>query len=66
MTNTKNTNVVIDKVALYASNPLFDTTLGRLNHGYNIVTQEQAEAWKKITDKVREATPLEVAASFEV
>lgn len=55
-----------DKVALYVENPQFDRILGRLERGYQIVTKDQAESWLKITNKVREATPQEVAIAYGV
>lgn len=55
-----------DKVAVFAENGLYDSSLGRLQKGYNIVTSENAEAWIKMTNKVRTATPQEVASAYGV
>jgi hypothetical protein len=54
------------KVALFAPNSIFHPSLGRLNNGYTIVDSDKAEEWLKISDKVRQATPQEVASAFEV
>jgi hypothetical protein len=54
------------KVAIFAENGLFDKKLGRLSKGYNITTSSDAEAWMKITNKVRLATPQEVASAYGV
>lgn len=55
-----------DQVAVLAENGLFDVNLGRLSKGYNITNLETAEAWMKITDKVRLASPQEVANAYGV
>jgi hypothetical protein len=54
------------KVALFAPNSLVHPVLGRLNNGYTIVDSSKAEEWLKISEKVRAATPQEVASAFEV
>ncbi len=54
------------KVALFAPNSIVHPALGRLNKGYTIVDSDKAEEWLKISDKVRQATPQEVASAFEV
>ena len=54
------------QVALYSSGKLAHPALGRLDKGYNIVTPTQADEWMKISNKVRMATPEEVAAAYEV
>lgn len=54
------------QVAVFAENGLYDESLGRLDRGYNITTSENAEAWMKITNKVRIATPQEVANAYGV
>jgi len=59
-------NNMSDKVAVFAENGLFDPFLGRLNKGYNIVTEENADAWMHITNKVRLATSQEVANFYGV
>lgn len=56
----------IDKVALYTPNALFHSNLGRLEQGYNIVSSEDANEWLNLSDKVREASPQEVATAFGV
>lgn len=56
----------IDKMALYTPNALFHRNLGRLEKGYNIVSLEDAQEWLQVSDKVREASPHEVAAAFGV
>ena len=54
------------QVAVYSSGKLAHPALGRLDKGYNIVTPAQADEWMKISNKVRMATPEEVAAAYEV
>lgn len=54
------------KVALFAPNSIVHPALGRLNNGYTIVDSDAAKQWLEISDKVREATPQEVASAFEV
>ena len=58
--NNQNNN----KVALFTPNNLFDPTLGRLEKGYTIVSSDTASQWIKISKKVREASPQEVASYF--
>lgn len=60
------TQLTDTKVALFAPNSLVHPSLGRLNKGYTIVTSDKAQEWIKISEKVREATPQEVASAFEV
>ncbi len=55
-----------DTVAVFAENGLFDSSLGRLQRGYNIITLDKAEAWIDITNKVRLATAQEVANAYGV
>jgi len=55
-----------DKVAVFVSNGLYDNSLGRLEKGYQILNSEQADAWMKITSRVREASPNEVASAYGV
>jgi hypothetical protein len=55
-----------DKVAVFCSGRLFHPALGRLDMGYNIVDSHAAEEWMKISKKVREATPQEVASAYGV
>jgi hypothetical protein len=56
----------IDKVAVFVPNPLYCTGLPRLENGYNIISTSEAEQWMKISDKVREASPQELAVFFGV
>jgi hypothetical protein len=63
---TQKTQVALTKVALFAPNSIVYPGLGRLNKGYTIVESDKAQNWLKISDKVREATPQEVASAFEV
>lgn len=63
---TDNVEVKVTKVALFAPNSIYYQPLGRLNKGYTIVDSNVADEWYKISDKVREASPNEVASAFEV
>lgn len=54
------------QVAVYSSGKLAHPALGRLDKGYNILTPAQADEWIKLSNKVRMATPEEVAAAYEV
>lgn len=65
-TQTLKTQAAPTKVALFAPNSIVYPGLGRLNNGYTIVDSDKAEEWLKISDKVREASPQEVASAFEV
>ena len=53
-----------NKVALHTPNNMFHPVLGRLEKGYNVVSKDIADQWIKISDKVREASPHEVAAYY--
>ena len=54
-----------DKIALYIENAsVTDKELGKLVRGYNIVSKEVANQWVEKNDKVRIATPQEVAAAY--
>jgi hypothetical protein len=55
-----------DKVAIFSSGRLFHPTLGRLAYGYNVVDFDVAQEWMKVSEKVREATPQEVASAYGV
>ena len=55
-----------DKVAVFVSGGLYDNSLGRLEKGYQILDLEKADAWIKITSRVREASPNEVASAYGV
>ena len=63
---TPKTQAAPTKVALFAPNSIVFPGLGRLNNGYTIVDSDKAEEWLKISDKVREESPQEVASAFEV
>jgi hypothetical protein len=54
----------IKKVAILSTKNVNWLGVGALGKGYNIVTPEQAEQWLT-RSHVREATPEEVAESFE-
>lgn len=54
------------KVAIFSKGKLFHPTLGRLDKGYSVVSKEDAQEWMKISNKVREATPEEVAMAYGV
>jgi hypothetical protein len=54
------------KVAVYSSGNVYHPSLGRIEKGYTILSPESAEAWKKISNKIREATPEEVAMAYGV
>jgi hypothetical protein len=55
-----------DKIAIFSSGKLFHPTLGRLAYGYNVVDFDVAQEWMKVSEKVREATPQEVASAYGV
>lgn len=55
-----------DKVAVFSSGNLYHPNYGRLEKGYTILTPDTAEAWMNISNKVREATPEEVAIAYGV
>lgn len=55
-----------DKVAVFVSGGLYDNSLGRLEKGYQILDSEKADSWMKITSRVREASPNEVASAYGV
>lgn len=63
---TQKTKAAPTKVALFAPNSIVYPGLGRLDKGYTIVEYDKAQEWIKISNKVREATPQEVASAFEV
>jgi hypothetical protein len=56
----------VEKVAIFSSGKLFHPTLGRLAYGYNVVDFDIAKEWMKVSEKVREATPQEVASAYGV
>lgn len=53
-------------VAVYSSGNLYYQPLGRLEKGYTILSPEVAQQWMTISNKVREATPEEVAIAYGV
>lgn len=55
-----------DMVAVFAENGLFYKGLTTLQKGYNIIRSDEAETWMNITNKVRLATPQEVAQAYGV
>lgn len=58
---------VKEKVALYVeSASVIDKELGKLIRGYNIVPEEVASKWVEKNNKVRVATPQEVAAAYGI
>ena len=52
------------QVAVYSEGKLAHPALGRLDKGYNVVSSAQAEEWMKISNRVRLATPEEVAIAY--
>ena len=58
---------VNNKVALYVENAsVIDKELGKLVRGYNIVPEEVANKWVEKNNRIRIATPQEVAAAYGV
>jgi len=55
-----------ETVAVFSSSKLFHSSLGRLENGYNVVDLATAKEWMKISNKVREASPQEVASAYGV
>lgn len=55
-----------ETVAVFSEGKLFHPNLGRLTAGYNIVDSKTAEEWMKISPRVREASPQEVASAYGV
>ena len=56
----------VDKVAVFSSGNLFHPNYGRLEKGYTILDPDTAKIWMEISNKVREATPEEVAMAYGV
>lgn len=52
-----------DTVAIYSSKNVIWQSVGKVDKGYNIVTEEEAEKWLT-RDHVRLATPEEVAREY--
>ena len=65
-TVAKKTDQVSDKVAVFSSGNMYHPIYGRLEKGYTILNSESAQAWMSISNKVREATPEEVAVAYGV
>lgn len=63
---TKPAEAKKDKVAVFSSGNLFHPNYGRLEKGYAVLDAETAQAWMSISNKVREATPEEVAMAYGV
>jgi hypothetical protein len=60
---TKKKSISPDAVAIYSTNNVSWTSVGKITKGYNIVSKEEAEKW--VTRKsVRIATPEEVASFY--
>ena len=53
-------------VAVFSSGNIFHPTLGRITKGYNVMSPEIAKQWMEISNKIREATPEEVAVAYGV
>jgi hypothetical protein len=51
------------KVAVYSTRNVYLDSLGKINKGYNIISEELAEKWLE-RDHVRIATPEEIAQEF--
>lgn len=56
----------IDKVAVFSSGNIFHPIHGRLEKGYHVLTPESAQEWMIVSNKVREASPEEVAMAYGV
>lgn len=52
------------QVAVYSEGKIAHPALGRLDKGYNIVSSVQADEWMKVSNRVRLATPEEVAIAY--
>lgn len=65
-TNTVKAETKSDKVAIFSSGNLYHPTHGRIQKGYSILDRKTAEAWMEISNKIREATPEEVAVAYGV
>lgn len=63
---TKKVSKEPDKVAVFSSGNIFHPIYGRLEKGYHILTSESAQDWFNISNKVREASPEEVAMAYGV
>lgn len=54
------------KIAVYSQGNVFHPDLGRINRGYSILDPDTAAKWMEISNKIREATPEEVAIAYGV
>ena len=57
---------VSNEIAVFSTGKLHHPVLGRLNSGYSVLDRNLAEEWMKISKKVREASPQEVASAYGV
>lgn len=53
-----------EKLAVYSERNLYKYELGDLTKGYSILPADKAEKWVEATNKVRLATPEEVARYY--
>lgn len=60
----KTANVTEDRVAVYSSKNLFWYGVGELKAGYSILSKEDADKWLAKSNRVRLATPEEVAKHY--
>lgn len=56
----------VSKVAVYSSGNIYHPVFGRLQKGYSILDPTSAKEWMELSNKVREATPEEVAVAYGV
>ena len=56
----------VDKVAVFSSGNIFHPIYGRLEKGYHVLTPDSAQDWMSVSNKVREASPEEVAMAYGV
>ena len=54
-----------EKIAVYSKRNVYWANVGKLAKGYNFITREESEKWLRLSG-VREATPEEVAAHFDI
>ena len=56
-----------DLICLFVENAsVYETNLGRLTKGYNVVNKKDADIWVSKFPKIRVASPEEVAEVFGV
>jgi hypothetical protein len=54
-----------DLICLFVENAsVYETSLGRLNKGYNVVSKKDADIWVTKFPKIRVTSPEEVAEVF--